>query len=344
MHAVRRLGSPVIFLIVAASVYAAAFYVRSILATVDSPEVLAGALVVDLVILVPAAYYFLVVRRFGLPVISVAGVFVLSLIAANQIIPSEHQRILTPLEIIAGVAEVSILSFIVWKAVYGVRRFRAAAAEQHDEDAFNSIRNAARQAVDSERVADMLAYEIAIVYYGLGSWRQRLVQGAGRYTSYKCNSYGSTLFGFGVLLVVELIAVHLILQHYWSATGAWILSILSGYAGIWLLSEWQAHRLRPTLITADALVVRAGVRWEITIPFARIQSFRRIGAIEEKPRGALNLVALGDALFEVTTNGTVEALGAYGMRKPTTCVWFTIDNPTDFEEKLSASVLESPPL
>ena len=218
----------------------------------------------------------------------------------------------------------------------GVRRFRAAAADQHDEDAFNAIRNAARQVVDSERVADVLAYEIAIMYYGLGSWRQRRVEGPGRYTSYKCNSYGPTLFGISVLLVVELIGVHLMVQHYWGATGAWILSILSAYAGIWLLSEWHAHRLRPTVITANALVLRAGVRWEVTIPFARIQSFRRISAMEEKPRGALNLVAFGDAFFEVTTNAPVEAHGAYGMRKSTACVWFMIDDSTGFEEMLSS--------
>ena len=336
MHVVRRLGSPIIFLAVAASVYAAAFYVRSIIATVDSPEVLAGALVVDLVVLVPAVYYFLVVRRFGLPTVSVAGVFVLSLIAATQIIPPEQQRVLAPLEIIAVIAEVFILGFIAWKAANGVRRYRAVAAEQHDEDAFNAIRGAARQVIDSDRMADVLAYEIAIVYYGLGSWRRRLVEGPGRYTSYKRNNYGSTLFGIGVLLGAELIAVHVIVQLYWGATGAWILSILSAYGGIWLLSEWHAHRLRPTVITTDALVLRAGVRWEITIPFARIKSFRRISAMEEKPRGALNLVAFGDALFEVKTDAPVEAQGGYGMRKQTACVWFMIDDPTGFEETLSS--------
>ena len=46
-----------------------------------------------------------------------------------------------------------------------------------------------------------------------------------------------------MLLVVELIAVHVIVQLYWSSTGAWILSILSACAGIWLVSEWQAHRI-----------------------------------------------------------------------------------------------------
>ena len=83
-------------------------------------------------------------------------------------------------------------------------------------------------------------------------------------------------------------------------------------------------------------MLRAGVRWEVTIPFARILSLRRISAVEEKPRGALNLVAFGDALFEVTTNAPVEAQGAYGMRKSTACVWFTIDDPTGFEEMLSS--------
>ena len=89
------------------------------------------------------------------------------------------------------------------------------------------------------------------------------------------------------------------------------------------------------MITADALVLRAGLRWEVTIPFERIRSFRRISALEEKPRGTLNLVAFGDALFEVTTNVPVEARGAWGMRKSTERIWFTIDNASDFQERLS---------
>jgi len=335
MVLVRRLGLPAIFLAVVAAVYSAAFYIRGMLATVDSPEILAAAVAADLVVLVPIAYYFLVVRRFGLPVISVAGVFVLSLIAATQIIPTEQQRVLAPLEIFAGIAEVAILSFIVWKAVKGVRRFRKEAEKQGDEDAYNAIRVEARQVIDSDRVADIFAFEIAIFYYALGSWRQSLAQGAERYTSYKIIGYGSTLFGIFVLLVVELIAVHLIVQHYWSTTGAWILSVLSVYAGIWLLGDSQAQRLCPTLITNDALVLRVGMRWEVTIPFERIRSFRRISALDEKPPGTLNLVVFGDALFEVTTDLPVEARGAYGTQRTAERIWFTIDAPTEFEKALS---------
>jgi hypothetical protein len=335
MNAIQRFGSPIIFLAVAAGVYATAFYFRSIFSTIDSPRLIAGALVVDLVILVPATYYFLVIRRYGLPVISVAGVFVLSLIAATRIIPSEQQAILTPLEILAGVAELSILSYITWKAVKGIRRYRAAAGEQHDEDAFTAIRKAAHKVIDLKKVAEIFAFEIAILYYGLFSWRRRPAQGPGRYTSYKHNNYGPTLFGLGVILVVELIAVHLVIQAYWSTTAAWILTILSTYAGIWLLSEYQAHRLRPTVITGNALVLRAGIRWELTIPFESIQSFRRISAIEDKPRGTLSLVAFGDAHFEIVTKTPVEARGAYGIRKTTECVWFTIDTSDEFQQMLS---------
>lgn len=335
MDTVRRLGSPVTFLVIVATVYSAAFYIRGVLSTLESPQLIASALVVDLVVLVPVAYYFLVVRRFGLPAISVAGIFVLSLIAASQIIPHEQRRVVAPLEIIAGVAEIAILSFVVWKAVRGIRRFRSAAAEHHDDDVLNVIRSAARQVVGHERVADMLASELATFYYALGSWRRCVAEGPGVYTSHKRNAYGATLFGIGLLLIVELIAVHLLVQHFWSTTGAWILSILSAYAGVWLLSEWRAHRLRPSLITAKALILRAGVRWEITIPFVRIQSFRRVSALEDKPRGALNLIAVGDPLFEVTTDEPVEARGPYGYRKSTTCVWFTIDDASAFDETLS---------
>jgi len=335
MEAVRRAASPIIFFALLVGAYAAALYARGIIASVESPEVLAGALVIDLVVLVPLAYYFLVVRRFRWPAVSVAGIFVLSLIAAIQIIPSEYDRVLTALEILAAVAEVAVLSFIAWKAVRTVRSFRAAAAEQQEPDTFHAIRVAAGQIVDSERVADALAYELAMMIYALGSWRQRFVEGPGRYTSYKRNSYGPVLAGIGVLLAVELIGVHLLVQHYWSTTGAWILSILTAYAGLWLLGDWQAQRLRPTVITNEALVLRSGLRWEVEIPFGEIKSFRRVSAIEDKPRDCLNLVVLGDALFEVTTDGPVEARGAYGMRKRTTSIWFTIDDADDFQERLS---------
>lgn len=336
MTAARRLSSPAIFLFIAAAVYTAAFYVRGLLATADSPDVLAAALVVDLVILVPVAYYLLVVRRTGLPTISVAGIFIVSLIAAGQIIPSEHGRVLKPLEVVAALAEVALLTFIAVKAVRGVRRFRAATARQQDADAFDAIRRAAREAVDSPRVADLVAYELTIMYYALGTWRQRLADGAGRYTSYKDNNYGSTLFGIGVLLVVELIAVHLLVQHYWSATGAWILSILSVYAGLWLMGDWHALRLRPTTLSGEALHLRTGMRWQVDIPFDAIASFRRVSAIEDKPRGALNLVSFGDASFEIATRQPVEAAGPYGSRKSIDVIWFAIDGAADFEEALRA--------
>lgn len=335
VHTIRQLRAPLVFLFVVASVYTAAFYIRGILDTVESPEILAAGVVADMVLLVPAAYYFLVVRRFGLPVISVVGVIVLSLIAASQLIPSQQRGVLAPLEIIVVVAELTVMGLVAWKAAAGIRRFRRAAAGYHSEDTLYAIREAARQVIDSKRVADILAYEMAILYYGLAAWRRPPVEGPGRYTSYKRNNYGPTLLGLGALLVVELVAVHVIVQLYWSTAGAWVLTILSAYALVWLLSEWHSHRLRPVMITSDALILRAGIRWEVTIPFDRIASFWRISVLEDTPRGALNLVTFGDACFEVTTDGAVEAHGAYGLRKRVDCVRFAIDTPDDFHEALA---------
>ena len=78
-----------------------------------------------------------------------------------------------------------------------------------------------------------------------------------------------------------------------------------------------------------------------TIPFEQIQSFRRLSAVEEKPPGTLNLVAFGDAQFEIRTARPVEARGAYGMRKMTDRVWFSIDDPATFQDQLGRH-LEQP--
>jgi hypothetical protein len=84
-----------------------------------------------------------------------------------------------------------------------------------------------------------------------------------------------------------------------------------------------------------------GLRWELEIPFDEIDSFRRVSAIEDKPRGTLNLVALGDALFEIKTRTPVEARGAYGMRKAVSSVWFVIDEPEVFDRQLRERISAS---
>ena len=335
MTALRwRLPSPAVFAMAVASVYVVAFYVRANLASVASPDVMAAALAVDLVVLVPALYYFLVVRRRSVPALSVLGVFVLSLVAASFVIPDQYHRSLGPLKVLAGVAEILVLGFITWKAVSAVRGYRRYAASHPDADALGAIRSASHSLVKNERVASMLVSELAVFYYGLGSWRAKASDAPGRFTSYKRNAYGATLFGIMVVLAAELVAVHFLVQHYWSVTAAWVLTALSAYGIVWLLGDWQAYRLRPTVVDAGGLHLRAGLRWEVSIPFADIADLRHVSALEEKPKDVLNLVAIGDAHYELTAREPVVVNGAYGMRKTTRRIWFTIDDPAAFEAAL----------
>jgi hypothetical protein len=334
MHIIRRPALPFIFIFLAASVYTVAFYLAGVIQTIDNPDAIAAALVADLCVLVPAAFYFLVVRPFRLPVLSVAAIAVIGVVAAHRIIPSGYGGLLRPLGVIAAVAEVSLVGSVVWKAARSLRRLGAMVAARDRADILDVIREAVRGTIRSPRLADVVAYEIGMLYYSLGTWHRRSPGAPLHYTSHRHNNHGSVLLGIGLLLVVELIGVHLVVQHYWSTTGAWVLSVLSAYAGLWLLSDWHAARLRATVITEDALVLRAGMRWEVTVPFARVRSFRRVSAIEDKPRGTLNVVAFGDPQFEITTENPLDALGIYGMKKAVQHIWFAIDNPRDFESEL----------
>jgi hypothetical protein len=339
LRALRRAGSPAAFIAVLTAVYATAFCLRGVLDTIESPQVLAAALVLDMAVLVPVAYYVLVVRRFGWPVVSVAGVFVLSLIAATRVIPHDYRSVLTPVEVVAALTEVAIIGFILWKVAGGARRYRAALAGEAGDDTLATIRGAARRVIDSPRVADILAFEMALIYYGLLSWRRSPVEGPGRYPAYRTTGYGAVLLGIGVMLAAELIAVHVIVHLYWSTVGAWILSLLSAYAGVWLLAEWQVHRLRPISLDADALRLRSGLRWEVEVAYDNITSMGRVSALEDKPRGTLDLVPFGDALFEVTTDAPVVACGPYGIRRSTTRIRFTVDDPSGFEDALSRHLI-----
>ncbi|HMB91340.1 MAG TPA: hypothetical protein VKP65_10870, partial [Rhodothermales bacterium] len=153
------------------SVYGAAiFIVGPALATTPQPDVLAAALTVDLVVLVPLFYYLLLVRRKGWPAFSVVPVFLLSLGAASWLVPSEHQGMLQVLEWLVAPMELFVLGYIGVKVVRMTRRFRAQGAIE-DADMYKRLREGFRQAFGVRWAADVFAFEVGLFYYALFMWR-----------------------------------------------------------------------------------------------------------------------------------------------------------------------------
>ena len=59
----------------------------------DNPQILANAITIDLLVIVPFIY-FLIIRKRDIPKITVLTMFVLGMVLLNYFIPKEHQLVL----------------------------------------------------------------------------------------------------------------------------------------------------------------------------------------------------------------------------------------------------------
>ncbi|NBB80155.1 MAG: hypothetical protein GVY36_12045, partial [Verrucomicrobia bacterium] len=270
----QRYAHPASFALVVAVVYAAALPIVARLSSAAYPGIIAAGLTVDLVVLVPLAYHVILVRGRDWPAVTTAVVFLISLYAAHFVVPAAHQAPLAFLTYVAVPIEISLIGYVLFRAVRTVRRMGLRRSDPTDTDLLEHLRRTMRQAFDVRVLADVIAHELAVFYYALFSWRSSLPSArpeASTYTYHKSSGYGVILAGIMVALVIELVGVHLLL-HLWSPTVAWIHTALGLYGMLWLVGDYRAMRFRPIQLHGDVLYLRCGLRWSIRVPLASIAS------------------------------------------------------------------------
>jgi hypothetical protein len=330
----RRPLSLAAFVLSAAVVYAADLYAAGLLGAVPHADVLAYAVTADLVLLVPLLYYLFVVRGRGWPAVTVAPVFLISLLAAGGILPEPHHGLLDALAWFAVPAELFVVGFVAVKARQVARAYRAAGTGTTDPAA--QLRVAARQALGDHVVADIVAFELALLYYAVLSWRRRPATGG--FSHHRRAGYGAVLGTLGVVMAVETVGLHVLVQR-WSPAAAWVLTALSLYALVWLLGDLQAVRLRPLRVERDALVLRVGLRWTLVVPFDAVEVLRPFDPQRDgrKRRGYLAAVVAGGPRYLLVLRHPLQAEGPYGLRRTVRAVGFRVDAPEVFEEALQAA-------
>ena len=322
---------PLTFVGLAVLVYAAAVAVASTLPGLDRAAVVAAALTLDLAVVVPAAYWLLLVRGRGWPRFSVVPVFLASLFAASLVLPEGHHGTLGLLEWVAVPAELALVAFLLSRALRATRGLRGGESQG---DPFDRLRASAREVLEAPVVAELLAYEVGLLYYALFSWRGRPHTGGARLvvTHHRRVGYGALAAGLMVVVAAETVPVHLLLS-LWSPVAAWVLTGLSLYTILWLLGDWRAIVLRPSRVVGERLEVRIGVRWNLSLSLASVTAVRRVGA-EPPPAGPgyLCAVAFGQPRLLLELAEPVTARGPYGWKKEVRRLGLTVDDEAAFLE------------
>lgn len=324
------------FFLLAATVIAATWFVINSSAFTQRPDLMAMASTLDLTLLIPLIY-FLCIRKTSIPKITLVPVFVLSMVLASQLIPSNYHQTLGYVQYAIPLIELFVIGYIV----YTVRKtFKAYDAEKrtHKRPGFvETIHETTRKAFGRGVFANVFATEISVFHYALLGWDNRTESSESESFTYHKESGYYAFFGVILFaLVVETAIFHLLLIQ-WSAVAAWILTGLSIYSLFFVLGDFNAIKKRPMYLTENGLMVRVGLRWRVFIPFEEIASVELRIPDKEQEEFA-NFIVAGEANTVIELKSEVTAKGLYGMKKTFTTLALNMDNRHEFQQKLTAHI------
>ncbi|WP_412060830.1 hypothetical protein [Rubrivirga sp. IMCC45206] len=295
------------------------------LARVAQPDVLAAALAVDLVVLVPLAYAALVARVSG-RWWTLAPVVALSLGATWLVLPDAHRGVLDVALLALPVLEVGAGLAVVWAFARAVRSGASG-------DPYERLRAAAARVLPNA-AGRALAYELAVGRYALGPLA---APPAGAFPGRRASGYGTVLAGIAVAAAMELVGGHVLVRHLWGDGAALVHLALSGYAIVWLVGDWRALGARPTTLDGDTLHVRCGLRWTAAVPVAAIEAVYHVRRPLPADRPTVRATA-GTPQFALDLRKPVVAEGPYGLRRTVTRVALSVDDPDRFVAALAVAM------
>jgi hypothetical protein len=275
-------------------------------------DVASWAVTFDLAITIPALYYVFVIRSGRARALSIAPVFVVCAIVAAMIVPRDHQQFLHQLRF--AIAPLDLIS------IYLVVR---------------ALRSGSRP---DGVVASFVMTELAILRYAVAGWREqrRVPDGAIPITVHERSEWGSIAACLVVLIAFESIGVHLLVS-IWSTKIAWIITCLDVYGALWMIGDYHALRLRPTLITRDAIEIRHGLRWSARIARDNVVSIDRIaGESDWKRRTTLKLALMDDPRLLIRLRAPVIAHGIAGIKRTIDAIAILPDDEASFMAALAS--------
>ncbi|MCP4438297.1 MAG: hypothetical protein GY810_05070 [Aureispira sp.] len=286
-------------------------------------------LTVDLTVTSTLLYWWFT-KRNNLSEITVFPFFVVALLLAELIIPSNQQQVLDILQYIGIGAESFLILYAIRKVSKVRQQYRT--IRQQMPGFLESISSTFQDILGRSFFTKILAHEIAVGYYAFWGWSidQETQKDSKSYTVHQKSGYIALM---GVIIgigIVEIFSMHLLLVR-WSMLAAWILSFFSLYGLIFLLADINAMRKRKTYIANDQLHVHIGLRWNVNIPLYLIKDIQIEPTIpSDAPKSLLQAQSIGSPNVLLQLSKTLTADGYYGFQKKFDQISLSIDQLEDF--------------
>ncbi len=269
-----------LFIALAVSICAVEIWIVSSAFFAQNPGALAFGITFDLVIGIPALYYFLVVRKKRAPAITAIPITILTFVIAGFILPAAQQNYLEWVKKIIPLFELVVLGFIIVKIRTMVKIFRD--VKQREIYFIDAFGESCRRALGNLPILGIILTEFSLIYFAFAGWFKKfenLDSNNIPFSYHRKNGYAAIVGVIIIILITETLALHLLLQR-WSLVAAWIFTGLSLYGLFWLLGDYHAMRLHPIVLSQNVLFIRSGLRWRTTLPLANLAAIDKFKARE----------------------------------------------------------------
>ena len=301
---------------------------NAVLRSIADPRkrlIVAAGATLDIVLIVTAIYYWLLVRPGIRGRASVLPIALLGVLRATLLFPDA--RVLTAA--IAGLCEAGLIAFVMVHV-----RSRARRHANRLSDPADALR-ASLESLLAPHVARFVAAELSIFYYALFSWRSKphVPEDARAFTLHEKTGHADLFYAVAALSVFEIFPVHLLL-HHWRPALAWIATGLSLYGMIWLIGLARSFRLRPGLIGPDYLDVRYGLLFRLRIPRENLAAVRRAEAGDAA--SATVVPRRSEPPLCIDLIQPMEAESLFGLRRRVQRIGLALDDAAGFRSALAA--------
>ncbi|TPG62338.1 hypothetical protein [Hymenobacter nivis] len=285
---------------------------------------LPAAVVFDVLVVVPALFYWLVVRRYGLPLSTVGAAVGACLALAYWLLPASRQQPLRALAFLPALLEGAAL---LAAAARARRLWRAYRAARRHLSWGPSLGRALEQGLGLPGVF-LVAETNMLRYAVLGWWAPVEARPAhAAFSGHRTSGFVALMATAGFLTLIETAAAHLAVGHWHPAAANW-LTLASGYTLLLLVAHTHAVRLCPLLLGPRALVVRVGFAWEVAVPRGAVVAT----AIREAPAPAPDTLNAAKVLLAspnvlLTFAAPVVVAGPYGTRRTVRRLALYLDQP-----------------
>ena len=297
-----------------------------------SPAELSVGILLDLLITIPLIFYFLI-RKTEIPTFTIIYPFLIGMVLAGIIIPIEHQFLLSRIKGIAlPLVEIGIISLLLYK----VKSLNASLKKTKEDDFYDKLLIACQE-VFPNRMAKIVATEIAVIYYLFVSTKRKDITEL-EFTYFKKSGIKSVIGVFLFLISIETFVLHIVVAR-WNSTIAWVLSLIGVYTMIQIVAVLRSMNKRLITINYEtqSLHLRYGFGCQTFIPFQSIERIEksRKSITNDKGHVCLSLFDMVDSnnvIIYLKEENTLQKI--YGIEKRYTAISLFVDEKDLFVESI----------